>query len=81
MLKDKLTKNITTDLLAEMIQKGFTGQDERSNKIDQRLNKIDDKLDKIDKTLIKIQGQLGNKVDQQEFEKMEGRVEYLEKVK
>jgi len=74
MEKDKLIKNVTTDQLAEMIQKGFTGQDEKFNKIDQRLNKID-------RTLIKIQGQLGNKVDQQEFEKLEGRVEYLEKIK
>ncbi|MDD4989824.1 MAG: hypothetical protein PHW31_00750 [Candidatus Pacebacteria bacterium] len=59
-------KNITTEDLAMMVQKGFTGVDKHFNEvnkefgkvykkldiIDNRLDHIDDKLDKIEKVIL-----------------------------
>ena len=57
---------ITIDKLAEMVQKGFTGQDK--------------KFDDLKKDLTFIKGQLADVVHQSEFNKLEGRVEYLENI-
>ena len=57
---------ITIDKLAEMVQKGFTGQDK--------------KFDDLKKDLTFIKGQLADVVHQSEFDKLEGRVEYLENI-
>jgi hypothetical protein len=57
---------ITIDKLAEMVQKGFAGQDK--------------KFDDLKKDLTFIKGQLADVVHQSEFDKLEGRVEYLENI-
>jgi polyhydroxyalkanoate synthesis regulator phasin len=64
-------KNITIDDLAVMVQKGFAGQDEK-------FEKIDKKFDDMKRDLTFIKGQLADVVHQSEFDKLEGRVEYLE---
>jgi len=64
---------ITIDKLAEMVQKGFSGQDEK-------FGKIDKKFEDIKKDLTFIKGQLADVVHQSDFDKLEGRVEYLENI-
>ena len=61
-----MAKNITIEDLAEMVQKGFAGQDKR--------------FDKIENDLIIIKGQLADVVHKSEFDKLESRVEYLENI-
>ncbi len=64
MAEDKLIKNITIDELADMIQKGFAGQDKR--------------FDKIEQDLTTIKGQLVDVVYKSEFNKLENRVADIE---
>jgi len=68
MAKDKLIKKITIDQLAEMVQKGF---EKTASK---------EQFDKIEKNLTYIKGQLADVVHQSEFDRLEGRVEYLENI-
>lgn len=67
-------KDVTIDDLAMMVQKGFTGIDKQFDEVKENIRVI-----KNDLTIIK--GQVGNKIDQHDFDKLESRVEYLEKVK
>jgi protein-arginine kinase activator protein McsA len=66
---------ITIDKLAEMVQKGFSGQDEKFGKIATK-----EQLEDVKRDLTFIKGQLADVVHQSEFDKLEGRVEYLENV-
>jgi len=59
-------KNITTDELAVMVQKGFNG--------------VDSKLEQINKDLVIIKSQLAGVVYRPDFDKLESRVEYLENI-
>ena len=65
-----LMEKITINKLAEMVQKGFAGQDK----------KFDELKNDIKKDLTFIKGQLADVVHQSEFDKLEGRVEYLENI-
>ena len=47
-----MKKNITTDDLARMVQKGFSGVDLRFDRVDKRFDKIEDRLETIEKLLI-----------------------------
>ena len=42
---------VTMDGLARMVQKGFSGVDQRLDKIDSHLDKVDGRLDKIEDRL------------------------------
>lgn len=64
MAKDKLVKNITINELADMVQKGFAGQDKR--------------FDNVERNLAIIKSQLVGIVYKPDFDKLEMRVEYLE---
>ena len=66
MAKNKLVKNITINELAAMVKGGFDG--------------VDRKFERVEKDLTFIKGQLADVVHQSEFDKSEGRVEYLETI-
>ena len=72
-LNFNIMAKITMEKLAQMIGKGFSGQDEKFNKIDER-------FEDVKKDLTFIKGQLADVVHQSEFDKLEGRVEYLENI-
>lgn len=58
---------MTKDKLAEMIQKGFI--------------KVDEKLDDMKKDIAALVRHTANVVQREEFDKLEGRVEIMEKIK
>lgn len=66
MAKNKLIKNITIDELAKMVKDGF---DNAATK---------EQFEDVKRDLTFIKGQLADVVHQSEFDKLEGRVEYLE---
>lgn len=68
---------ITIDKLAKIINDGFNGQMEYMEK---RFTGQDKKFEDLKKDLTFIKGQLADVVHQAEFDKLEGRVEYLENI-
>jgi len=72
-------KKITIDELAIIINKGFDGQmeymEKKFNDMDKSVNK---RFDNVEKTLTAIKKDTANVVQQEEFDKLEGRVVILE---
>ena len=72
--------------LAGMTARGFSGINERFDKMDQRIDKVDQRLgdangrlDTIESDLIEIKRQLNNVIYRHEFEAIKDRIDALEK--
>ena len=85
-------KKVTLEKLAEMIQGGFAGTDERFEKVatkeemQERFNKVDDdiswihgSLDVLRREISEIRNELGKVVYRHELEALQARVATLEK--
>jgi len=85
-------KKVTLEKLAEMIQRGFAGTDERFEKVatkeemQERFNKVDDdiswihgSLDVLRREISEIRNELGKVVYRHELEALQARVATLEK--
>jgi len=70
MEQKKENKKITTDDLAIMIGKGFSGVDKKFEKMDERFDKVENRLEKVENRLEKVENRL---------EKVENRLEKVEK--
>ncbi len=64
-----MAKNITTEDLARMVQKGFVGIDKRFDAVDKRFDEMNKRFDKIENILITDH--------QRRIEKLEEKVDYL----
>jgi hypothetical protein len=80
---------ITIDQLARIISKGFDTQakhfektfDQKlDEKLDEKIGGVNIRLTRIEKDLTIIKGQLTDVVHEPKFEKLEGRVDYLENI-
>ena len=85
-------KKVTLEKLAEMIQRGFAGTDERFEKVatkeemQERFNKVDDdiswihgSLDVLRREISEIRNELGKVVYRHELEALQARIATLEK--
>ena len=85
MEQKKENKKITTDDLAIMIGKGFSGvdkkfekMDERFDKVENRLEKVENRLEKVENRLEKVEKKIDVFVDTYDEEKLPMRVEFIE---
>lgn len=81
-----MTKKITIEHLAIMVQKGFEGVDKKFEVVDKRFENIENRLDRIENRLDLIESELHNikqelykVIYRHEFELLKDRVTELEK--
>ena len=81
-------KNITTDDLAVMGQRGFDGVDFHFDKVDGRFDKVEGRLMKLEIRMDNLEAeveeirkhQIAHTIYRDEFEKLQNRVKALEKL-
>ena len=78
-------KNMTTDQLAVMINKGFNGiheeVDKRFTRVDTRLMHLEIRMDHVEREIETIRKhQIAHTIYRDEFEKLDSRVKALEKL-
>ena len=70
-----MSKEITIEDLAMMVNKGFEKVDERFDKVDERLNSIDMRLARVETDVSEIRKTY---IDPEQFEDLMIRVKYIE---